>query len=259
MVDFKSDQEIKTMAEGGNIAARVLHEVLREAEAGMTTLQLDGLAEKKINAYGGKPSFKGFEGYEFATCININEGVVHGIPNKRVVKNGDLLSLDLGVYYRGFHSDVSWTVIVGEESADTWSFSEKKGLGLKQAFLSCGREALDLATKQCYAGNHVGDISSVIQQTIEGRGFNVVRDLVGHGVGRELHEDPTIPCFGKAGQGVTLAEGMTIAVEIIYTQGSYNLAVEKDGWTIRTLDGKLGGLFERTLAVQASSPIVLTK
>ncbi len=246
------------MATGGKIAAQALREVIGEAHAGMTLRQLDRLAGQKILAAGAVPSFKGFEGYKFSTCLNLNEGVVHGIPNGRILKNGDLLSVDLGVYYRGFHSDISWTVVVGGKTVANESEFSKEDLSKRLSFLAVGREALNSAIGQCKVGNRVGDVSSVIQQTIESHGYNVVRDLVGHGIGRELHEDPAIPCFGNKGSGLHLKEGMTLAIEVIYTEGSFNLAVEKDGWTIRTLDGKLGGLFEQTVTIGSGGPIVLT-
>lgn len=258
MITLKTGPELEIMAVGGKIAAEVLREIVGEAKAGMTLRQLDKAAEKKILASGAVPSFKGFEGYKFATCINVNEGVVHGIPNGRVLKNSDLLSVDLGVYYRGFHSDISWTVVVGGKTEVLASGFPKDTLSKKQSFLACGREALNSAIGQCKVGNRVGDISSVIQQTIESQGYNVVRDLVGHGIGRELHEDPAIPCFGNKERGLQLKAGMTLAIEVIYTEGSYQLAVEEDGWTIRTLDGQLGGLFEQTVAIRDTGPIVLT-
>lgn len=252
MIVLKTPREIEIMRQGGRLAARVLQEVLAEAKVGVTTRALNELAEKKILAAGAQPSFKGYRGYPFATCININEGVVHGFPSSYRLKVGDLLSLDLGVYYRGFHSDTAEAIIVGKERVG------KGELEKRQVFLTAGKKALASAISQFRINRHLGDISATIQKTIEAVGFNVVRDLVGHGVGLQIHEDPAVPCLGKPGQGLPLKEGLVLAIEVIYTQGSCELLTEKDGWTIVTADGRWGGLFEQTVALTASGPIVLT-
>ena len=246
----KSPREIEIMKEGGKIAGAVREKVLAAAEPGVTTLELDSLAEKLILEAGGRPSFKGFEGYPFATCININEGVVHGLPTKRKLRAGDVVTVDLGVFFRGLHTDNARTIQVG---------SQQPSSSTAQKFLAVGQRALDNAIRQCRVGKAVGDISHAIQTTIEEAGYNVVRELGGHGVGRELHEEPFIPEYGQPGTGPKLKEGMTLAIEVIYTQGSNKVEILNDGWTIVTADGSLAGLFEHTVAVTKSGPIVLTK
>lgn len=234
------------MREGGQVAATVLAQVLAEARVGTTTLELDNLAERLILERGGKPSFKGFEGYPFATCININEGVVHGLPSKDIIiRQGDLVKVDLGVFYQGLHVDTAKTVI------------DSPSTNLKQ-FLAVGQRALKKAIDQCRAGNYVGDISFAIQNTVEGAGYCVIRELGGHGVGRKLHESPFIPEYGRLGTGPILREGMTLAIEVIYTKGSGKITLLKDGWTIVTADKSPAGLFEDTVAVTKADPIVLT-
>ncbi len=249
MINIKNEAEIAIMQEAGRIAAAILQATLARAVPGTTTKSLNDFAEKQIIATGAMPSFKGYQGYPFATCINVNEGVVHGFPGSYELKRGDLLSIDLGVYYRGFHADTSWTVLVEADQVIR---------GSRRRFLNAGKKALRQAVDVCRPGGRVGDISQEIQTVIEQAGFNVVRDLVGHGVGRELHEEPSVPGFGQRGQGPVLKVGMVLAIEVIYTEGSYNLTTEADGWTIRTVDGKLSGLFEHTVAVTNSGPIVLT-
>jgi len=230
------------MKKGGKIAAAVLNQTLAAARPGVSTLELDHLAEKLILAAGGKPSFKGFQGYPFATCININEGVVHGLPTKRKLKVGDVVTVDLGVFYQGLHTDNAQTVLVGG-----------------QQFLSIGHKALEEAIKQCQVGNHLGDISHTIQTVVEKADCHVIRELGGHGVGRALHEPPFISGFGRPGTGPVLVERMTLAVEVIYTTGNGKIEMLNDGWTIVTADGQPAGLFEHSIAVSASGPIILTK
>ena len=255
MILIKTPREIEIMKEGGKIAAGVLAEVLDSAKVGISTLELDALAEKLILSAGGKPSFKSFEGYPFATCINVNEGIVHGLPTERKLKVGDILTADLGVFYKGLHTDTARTIVVG---------NEQKTKNNEQ-FLSVGQRVLDEAIEQCRIGNHVGDISHAIQTTVEEKGYNVARELGGHGVGRKLHEPPFIPGFvetkGKVGtdsKNVVLKGGMTLAIEVIYARGSGKIEVLNDGWTAVTVDGDVAGLFEDTVAVTDSGPVVLT-
>ncbi|MCL5003774.1 MAG: type I methionyl aminopeptidase [Patescibacteria group bacterium] len=247
MINIKSSKEIEIMATGGKIASLVIQEVLRQVKPGIATLELDRLAENRIRGLGGTPSFKGFEGYEFSTCINLNDGIVHGIPSKTVIGDGDVVSIDLGVIYKGFHTDTSWTVVAG--SSDAW----------KEKFLSAGKRALEKSIKAFRKGGRIGDISAAMQTEIEAVGYNVVRDLVGHGVGRELHEPPQVPCYGKKGSGPVLKKGMVLAIEVIYTFGDWHLRVLPDGWTMATKDGKISGLFEQTVALTAQGPKVLTE
>jgi len=245
MITFKSAKDIKIMKEGGKVAAGVLCKVLENVKPGITTLELDTIAEDFIVKCGMKPSFKTVENYSFATCININEGLVHGLPSKYRLKKGDLVSIDLGVYYKGLHTDLSYTVEVETQNEGD--------------FLNAGKKALDEGIKKCVVGSRVGDISSAMQIVVEKAGYSVSRDLVGHGIGRKLHEDPYIPCYGRSGRGAELKEGMTLAVEIIYQKGDYSIKVLGDNWTIVTEDGSLAGLFEHTVVVTKNGPVVLTK
>lgn len=237
------------MKEGGKIAAAALDKVLTAVKPGAATLELNHLAEKLILAAGAKPSFKGFQNYPFATCININEGVVHGLPKADVVlKEGDVVTVDLGVFYKGLHTDNAKTIEVGGGGCEVGS-----------GFLEVGRRALEEAIKQCQVGRTVGDISHAIQKTVEKAGCRVVRELGGHGVGKVLHEPPFISEFGRSGEGPRLSAGMTLAVEVIYTKGNGKIELIDDDWTIVTADGSLAGLFEHTVAITESGPIILTK
>lgn len=234
------------MAQGGQIAAQVLDQVRRRAQVGAALLDLEKLAILEIERRGARPSFLGYRGYEFATCLNVNEGIVHGLPNGYRLKNGDLLKIDLGIFFQGFHTDTALSIVVGKRT----EFQER--------FLRAGQGALKNALAGCQVAGCVGDLSAAMQTTVEAAGFNVVRDLVGHGVGRKLHEPPQIPCYGGNGSGRVLEAGMTLAVEVIYCAGNPDLRVLEDGWTMITKDGSLAGLFEHTVAVTASGPRVLT-
>lgn len=251
MIELKTAAELETMLRGGQIAAQVLRDATSRLEPGPTT-SVDRFVEKRIRRLKAVPSFKGFEGYPYSTCININQGVVHGLPSSEQIKEGDVVSVDLGVFYRGFHTDCAWTVLLGGQVADTVSFNQRK------KFLQVGRLALAEAVRECRPGQRVGDISFAMQRVVEGAGFSVVRDLVGHGVGRNLHEEPQIPCFGRRGTGRKLEEGMVLAVEVIYALGNPKLKVLADGWTIVTEDASIAGLFEHTVAVTLAGPKVLT-
>jgi methionyl aminopeptidase len=244
MINIKSPKELEIMKEGGQITSEALQEVLKLIAPGITTLELDKAAEEYIVNKGATPSFKTVEGYNYTTCININEGIVHGVPNNYKLKTGDVVSIDLGSYYRDFHTDLSYTVEVGTSV-------EKK-------FLGVGKKALDKAIEQCRVGNHVGDISFIIQTEIEVAGYSVSRDLVGHGVGMELHEDPHIPCYGKENSGSRLKEGMVLAIEVIYQKGNPELLLSEDDWTLKTADGSLSGLFENTIGITQEGPMQIT-
>ena len=247
MIKLKSESEIKTMARSGAITARTMEEVKTKVRSGITTLELDQIAENKIKQLGGESSFKKVEGYRHSICVSPNDRVVHGIPGNQVLKEGDVLGIDLGAFYDGFHSDMAETVIVGEDKRSA------------RAFLDIGKKALEEALAQVKTGNRIGDISSTIQERIEGAGYSIVRELVGHGVGRDLHEDPLIPGRGKRGSGEKIVAGMVLAVEVIYNEGGHQVQLLEDGWTISTVDGSLSGLFERTIAVTKKGSVVLTQ
>ncbi|MEK7565447.1 MAG: type I methionyl aminopeptidase [Patescibacteria group bacterium] len=249
MIPVKSPDEIKIMREGGKILAGVLQKVLVKAKPGVTTLELDKFADDLITKAGAKPSFK-MEKYSSATCQCLNDIVVHGLPTGIVLKNDDILGVDLGVFYQGFHTDASWTIQV-----------QNSKLKIQSSFLEIGEKALEEAISVCRIGNHVGHISQKIQEIVEGGGYSCVKQLVGHGVGRELHEDPEIPCYlrGKIENTALIKEGMTFAVEVIYNQGKSPIVYKNDdGWTIVTRDGLLSGLFEHTVAITAQGPCILT-
>lgn len=244
MIIIKTEKEIEALKESGAIARKAVDEAVRKAEAGMSTLELNKIAEEVITSAGGVPCFKGYEGFPAACCINVNAGIVHGIPNSYRMKKGDVVSVDLGVLYKGMVSDVS-------ESFELGASNETR-------FLGTGKNALELAIQECRVGNRVGDISFAIQKTVESAGYSVSRELTGHGVGKEVHEDPYVPCLGRPGKGPELVLGMTLAIEVIYQKGRPQLALDRDGWTLSTLDGSLSGLFEKTVAVTGQGGLVLT-
>ncbi len=254
MIDYKTPEEIQNMQHGGHILATVLNEVMEAAKPGVTEVELDKFAEKRIRELGGEPGFMKVDGYHHATCFSTNDVVVHGIPSQYVLKEGDVVGIDCGVFYKGFHTDMSESKIVQSSKFKVQSEVKK--------FLETGKFALEEAIKQATVGNHVGHISQTIQRIVEKEaGYSVVRSLIGHGVGKELHEAPEVPGYliGSINRTPLLKEGMTIAVEVIYNMGTYDVVLDRDRWTIRTRDGKLSGLYERTIAITRDGPLMLTK
>lgn len=247
MITIKTKEEIEIMAEGGKILATVLNEVSEMVRPGITTLELDRAAEALILSKGAKPGFKGYDGFPYSLCASVNENIVHGIPSKYVLKDGDLLKLDLGVLYKGYNSDMAITVPVGKVS-----FEAKR-------LLNVTKKSLRLGIKKVRQGNTVGDLGNTIQRFVEDQGFGVVRDLCGHGIGKELHEDPKIPNFGKRGGAEKLVEGMVICIEPMVTMGDYNLKKAEDGYGYATKDGSLSAHFEHTMAVTKDGVRVLTE
>lgn len=237
------------MRAGGRITATALEKVLGQARPGTTLLDLENIAREEIIKGGGTPAFERVKDYRFATCLNVNEGIVHGIPTSRILEDGDILSVDLGTFYRGFNTDASWTVYIGDKRQATSD---------KVKFLETGEQALKEAIGEARVGNRVLDISAAMQKVVEEAGYNPVDTLVGHGVGKELHEEPQIPCLVMKGPNPELAIGMTLAIEVIYTEGDRDLKVAEDGWTIETADKSLSGLFEHTVVLTAEGPIILT-
>lgn len=254
MIKLKDPKEVQIMAEGGKILAGILSRLEKKARPGITTLELDQEAEKEILAVGGEPSFKMVPNYNFSSCLCVNEVVVHGLPTDYKLKKGDLLGIDVGLFYKGFHTDMAWTMLVEAEDDEEAEILKKK------RFLQTGKLALMRAIGEAKEGNRIGDISRVIQETIERAGYRVVRTLVGHGVGRKLHEDPQIPGFLTQAVEKTplLTRGMTLAIEVIYNMGSSRVVYRNDVWTIATQDASLSALFEKTVAVAKEEPIVLT-
>lgn len=250
MIPMKTKKEVEIMAHGGKILASVLRETLVVAKPGVTELELDALAEKRIREQGGEPGFQKVPGYKHTICISTNDVVVHGIPTNYVLQEGDVVGIDCGVFYKGFHTDMSDSIIVGKgKNAEN------------QKFLDTGKRALNEAIKIVQVGNRVGHISKTIQTIVEKKGgYSIVRSLVGHGVGRNLHEEPEVPGFVSRNIEKTplLREGMVIAVEVIYNMGRKDVVYGEDGWTIRTADGSLAGLFERTVAITTDGPRILT-
>ena len=264
MIPIKTEKEIKIMKEGGQKLALVFAEVVKRIKPGVSLKKLDDLAEELIIKQGGFPSFKTVKGYHWTTCININEGVVHGIPNDYQIKEGDLVSLDMGMLYKGFHTDMARTLWVQNPKskfpASPAMSADRQAGRQNPKFLEAGREALKAAIKAAKAGNRVGHISAAIEKVIRKAGFSPVEDLTGHGVGKKLHEDPQIPCFlaQPINKTPVLQPGMTLAIEVIYTWGKPDLVLAEDGWTIKTADGKPAGLFENTVLITKKEPVILT-
>lgn len=246
MITIKSEPQLALMRDSGKIATKALQKSLAAVKPGITGLQLDDIAREEIYRLGGDLSYKTVPGYKWATCITINEQVVHGIPTNRVINEGDLVSIDLAVMYKGWHTDTASTVIAGESSIE------------KKHFLEVGRAALKAGMKEAVEGSRIGDISAAIQSCIEGAGYFIVRSLVGHGVGKFLHEEPSVPGFGRQGTGPQLKSGMTLAIEVIYAKGTSEVVLETDGWTVSSADGSLSGLFEMTVVVGKKEPKILT-
>jgi len=235
------------MGEVGKILATVLKEIAKKAVPGVTTLELDRAAEALILSHGAKPGFKGYDGFPYSLCASVNDNVVHGLPSKYILKEGDVVGLDLGVIYKGFYSDMAVTVAVGKVS-----FEAKR-------IINVAKKSLRLAIKKAKIGNTIGDIGNTIQRFVEDQGFGVVKDLCGHGIGKELHEDPKIPNFGKRGGGEKLIEGMVICIEPMITAGDYNLKKSTDGSGYATNDGSLSAHFEHTIAITKKGPVILTE
>jgi len=235
--------KLGSMKAGGEINRRVMEELFVAARPGVSLKELDALAEKLIREKGGLPSFKGFGGFPASICTNIGNTLIHGIPTSHKLKKGDLLTIDQGVFFEGFHTDHASTALVG---------------GGKIAFLEAGVATLKKAISKAVTGNRVGDISFAIQSTIKKAGYFVVRDYVGHGVGEKLHENPQIPCFGKPNTGPKLFNGQTLAIEIMYLDQKSPLDILEDNWTIWAKGAKLAALFEKTIMVRRNSPLVLT-
>lgn len=244
MIPIKTPEQIEKMVAAGKIAKGALNATIGAAKPGITTLELNNIVDKYICDNGATPGFKTVDDYDFATCININEGLVHGIPNDYVLKAGDLVSIDLGAYLDGWHSDLSHTIEVETN--------------VHKDFLELGKSALDKGIKAFKVGNKLGDVGHAMQETIENVGYTVSKDLVGHGIGEQLHENPYVPGYGVPGQGVEIKEGMVFAIEIIYQKGEPELEIADDDWTIVTADGSLAGLFEHTVAVTKEGPRILT-
>lgn len=257
MIKIKTPEEISIMAEGGAKLGRVKRELAKAVKPGVSALDIENLAMELITKEGAEASFTKVPGYHWATCVNVNEGLVHGIPREDLVfKDGDVVSIDVGVYFKGFHTDTSITIAINPNAE-------------VRNFLRVGEETLNKAIKAVKPGNHIYDISKVIEENIEGAGYSTIKALVGHGVGRELHEDPQIPCFvpfdsaqgepGIINSSPKIEPGMVFAIEVMYAMGSDKVEVLEDEWTIGMKDGKISGLFEDSVAVTENGTKVITK
>ena len=246
MIAIKNSRELSMMREACVISARALKLAGEAVEPGVTTEEIDRIIRRYIESQGATPSFLGYGGYPASACISVNETVIHGIPDKRVIKAGDIVSIDVGAYFNGFHGDNAATFAAGEISPEA------------QALLDATRESLYEGIAQAVAGNRIGDIGSAVQRYVEMRGYSVVRQFVGHGVGTNLHEDPSVPNFGTPGRGQRLLPGMTLAIEPMINMGGPEVRILKDGWTTVTTDGKLSAHFEHTVAITKDGPVILT-
>ncbi len=250
-INLKTPKEITIMKVGGQKLNSIKKALIRKAQPGTKLSDIEALAMNLINKTGGQASFAMVDGYQWATCINLNEGLVHGVPDNKTIKSGDIVSIDCGIYLKGFHTDTSFSFLVGN----------KKDYKDKAKLLTVGQKALDLSIKQAKVGNRIGHISRTMQKTIEENGYNVARNLTGHGIGKKLHEAPSVPCFldKKIEETPLIKPGLTIAIEAIYMAGSYQTITDsQDNWTIITKDGSQSAMFEETVAITKKGPIILT-
>ena len=245
-ITIKSTRELDYMREAGRVASLTKVVLKGAIRPGVTSRELDALAEREIRSLGAVPSFKGLYGFPATICTSFNEEIVHGIPSKRRLEEGDILSIDLGAVVGGFHSDTAFTVGVGSIDEDS------------RRLIEATEESLRLAVEQTEAGRRVGDIGAAVQTYAEGLGYGVVRQYVGHGIGRALHEDPNVPNYGTPGRGAQLRVGMTVAIEPMLNIGTWDTRVLDDGWTVVTADGSRSAHFEDTVAVTENGPEVLT-
>jgi len=246
MIIRKSPDEIGLMREAGRIVAEVIEVVKQKVEPGITTKYLDKIAEDYIVSKQARPAFKGYHGFPASICVSVNEAVVHGIPSDYRLKSGQIASIDIGVEHKGYYGDAALTVPVGEVSTEALRLME------------ITEKSLNAGIENCRIGQRLFDVSHAIQEIAESAGFSVVREYVGHGIGREMHEDPQIPNFGTPGKGPLLEEGMVLALEPMINEGSHKVEVLSDNWTVVTEDRKLSAHFEHTVAITINGPVILT-
>ena len=247
MIVYKSREEIDKMRRAGRIVAATIDAVLEKVRSGTSTKALDAVAERVIRKEGATPSFLGYRGYPASLCASINDQIVHGIPGERIIEEGDIVSLDFGALWEGFHGDSAVSVVVGRACSPE-----------AQELVRVTEEALNAGIAQIKAGGHLSDVGHAVQEVAEGAGFSVVREYVGHGIGRNLHEDPQVPNFGSPGRGPTMREGLVIAVEPMVNAGGWETVLMPDKWTVVTADGSLSAHFEHTIAITEDGPEVLT-
>ncbi len=244
---LKTKDELEVMRRAGRVVSKLLKLMEKETKPGVTTQQLDEIAEAFVRSEGAQPAFKGYYGYPATICASVNEEVVHGIPGKRVLKDGDIIGIDVGVILDGFYSDAARTFAVGQVDPES------------QRLIDVTREAMTRGIGQAVAGNRLSDISWAVQSFAEKEGFSVVRQYVGHGIGKNLHEEPQVPNFGKPHEGPTLVEGMALAIEPMLNVGTHEVEVLSDGWTVVTKDGKRSGHFEQTIFVGKNKAEIVTE
>lgn len=248
MIVLKTSRELSIMREAGKISQKALRLAGEAVEPGISTWEIDRIIREYIEKSGAKPSFLGYCDYPASACISVNDVVIHGIPSKgQILKSGDIVSIDVGAIYEGFHGDNAWTFPCGKVNEEA------------QRLMDTTRESLFIGIEKAVSGNRVGDIGSAVQEYVEARNYSVVREFVGHGVGAKLHEDPSVPNYGTSGRGVRLLPGMTIAIEPMVNQGDCKVKVLNDGWTTKTVDGKLSAHFEHTIAITPNGPVILTE
>ncbi len=247
MITVKSSRDLKLMREACVISARALQEGGKAVEPGVTTAEIDRIIRKYIESAGATPSFLGYGGFPASACISVNDTVIHGIPGKQVIKAGDIVSIDVGAYFNGFHGDNAATFGAGDVSAEA------------KALMEATEQSLYEGIRAALPGNRIGDIGAAVQRYVEERGYSVVRQFVGHGVGTDLHEDPSVPNFGTPGRGTRLTPGMTLAIEPMINVGTHEVKILGDGWTTVTKDGKLSAHFEHTVAITPDGPVIMTR
>ncbi|GGB61211.1 type I methionyl aminopeptidase [Fictibacillus barbaricus] len=247
MIHLKSAREIELMHNAGKLLAATHREIAKRIKPGITTMEINEFVEKFLAEHGATPEQKGFHGYQYATCASINDEICHGFPRKKPLKKGDIVTIDMVVNLRGGLADSAWTYAVGNISPQ------------KQKLLDVTKECLYKGIEQAVAGNRIGDIGHAIQTYAEAEGYSVVRDFTAHGIGPTLHEDPQIPHYGEPGKGLKLKEGMVITIEPMINEGMWQSKMDNNGWTARTIDGKLSAQFEHTLAITKDGPIILTE
>ncbi|HTZ38622.1 MAG TPA: type I methionyl aminopeptidase [Syntrophales bacterium] len=247
MIILKSHTEIEKMRKSNAIVAAILEELRKKIKPGVKTIELDRLSEDLALKRGARPAFKGYRGYPYSLCTSVNSEVVHGMPSERDLKEGDIVSLDFGILNDGYYGDAAVTVPVGEIAPGA------------RRLLKITEEALYRGIAEIKTGNRIGDISAAIQLHVEAAGYSVVRDLVGHGIGKSLHEDPQVPNYGSGGRGIELKAGMVFAIEPMVNEGTYRVEVLRDGWTVVTADGKLSAHFEHSVAITDNGPVILSR
>lgn len=243
---IKSEREVALMRQAGKAVAQVLELLVKSVKAGMKTRELDELAATELKRLGAGAAFKGYRGFPSTVCVSINDQIVHGIPGEREIKEGDIVSLDIGSIVKGFYGDAAVTEVAGKASPEA------------EKLVETTREALKEGIKKAHCGARLGDVSAAIQKYAESKGYSVIKEYTGHGIGREMHEEPQVPNFGEPGDGPVLKKGMVIALEPMLTTGDWRTRVDKDLWTVCTVDGSLSAHFEHTIAITDSEPEVLT-